>query len=178
MGLVLYDLLLRMKYPILQQEIVIYGREGGERCNVFLGSTQYDDTRVLDKDEAEIIEFVLMSVSHEQFAIQTTADSDSAPKMCLKNLGRNGTFVSFEGGDYEKAESAKDRELDDVNGLPIAKGARIRLGPSSDHVLEVMTDEGASELLMIFQSLKDVPAEEEPQKKTKKKGLFSFLKRK
>ena len=57
MGLVLYDLLLRMKYPIHQQEIVVYGREGGERCNIFLGSTQYDDTRILDEDEAEIIEF-------------------------------------------------------------------------------------------------------------------------
>ena len=176
MGLVLYDLLLRMKYPVPEQEVVVYGREGGARCNIFLGSTQYDDTRVLDEDEADIIEFVLMSVSHEQFAIQTVDGPDSAPKMCVKDLSRNGTFVSFEGGDYERAESARDGKLEDVKGLPIAKGARIRLGKSSDHILEVMTDEAASELLMIFQSLKDVPAEEEPEKK--KKGLFGFLKRK
>lgn len=177
MGLALYDLLLRMKYPILKQETVVFGREGGERCNVFLGSTQYDDTRVLDEDEADIIEFVLMSVSHEQFAIQTTDTPDSSPKMCVKDLSLNGTFVSFEGGDYKRAESARDRELNDVKGLPMAKNSRIRLGQSSDHILEVMTDEAASELLMIFQSLKDVPAEEEPEKK-KKKGLFGFLKRK
>ena len=177
MGLVLYDLLLRMKYPIPEQEIVVFGREGGERCSVFLGSTQYDDTRVLDEDEADIIEFVLMSVSHEQFAIQTTDNPGSAPKLCVKDLSLNGTFVSFEGGDYERAENAKGKEFDDVKGIPIAKGTRIRLGDSSDHILEVMTDEAASELLMIFQSLKDVPAEEEPQTK-KKKGLFGFLKRK
>ena len=95
--------------------------------------------------------------------------------MCVKDLSLNGTFVSFEGGEYERAKSARDRELDGVEGLPLAKGSRIRLGKSSDHILEVMTDEGASELLMIFQSLKDVPAEEEPRKK---KGLFGFLKRK
>ena len=177
MGLVLYDLLLRMKYPIPRQEIVVYGREGGERCNIFLGSTQYDDMRVLDEDEADIIEFVLMSVSHEQFAIQTTDSDGSDPKMCVKDLSSNGTFVSFEGSDYEKAESGRDRELNDVKGMPIARNSRIRLGPKSDHVLEVMTDEAASELLMIFQSLKDVPAEKEPPKK-KKKGLFGFLKRK
>ena len=177
MGLVLYDLLLRMKYPVPQEEIVVYGREGGKRCGIFLGSTQYDDMRILDEDEADIIEFVLMSVSHEQFAIQTADCTGSDPKMCVKDLSLNGTFVSFEGGDYKRAESARDGELDDVKGLPIAKGSRIRLGQSSDHILEVMTDEAASELLMIFQSLKDVPAEEESQKK-KKKGLFGFLKRK
>ena len=177
MGLVLYDLLLRMKYPVPEQEIVIYGREGGQRCDIFLGSTQYDDMRVLDEDEADIIEFVLMSVSHEQFAIQTETGSDSEPKMCVKDLSLNGTFISVEGGDYKRAKSARDRELDEVKGLPIAKGSRIRLGESSDHILEVMTDEAASELLMIFQSLKDMPAEEKPEKK-KKKGLFGFLKRK
>jgi hypothetical protein len=165
-----------MKYPIPQEEIVVYGRQGGKRCSVFLGSTQYDDLRVLDEDESEIIEFVLMSVSHEQFAIQTAAGSDSEPKMCVKDLSLNGTFVSVAGGEYKRAESARDRELESVKGLPIAKGTRIRLGESSDHILEVMTDEAASELLMIFQSLKDVPAEEEPEKK-EKKGLFGFLKR-
>ena len=177
MGLVLYDLLLRMKYPIPKQDIVVYGREGGKRCDIFLGSTQYDDTRILDEDEADIIEFVLMSVSHEQFAIQTVQRPDSEPKMRVKDLSLNGTFISVEGGDYKRAESVRDRELGDVKGLRIAKGSRIRLGESSDHILEVMTDDAASELLMIFQSLKDIPDEEEPEPK-KKKGLFGFLKRK
>jgi hypothetical protein len=178
MGLVLYDLLLRMKYPVPQQEIVVYGREGGERCNVFLGSTQYDDMRVLDEDEADIIEFVLMAVSHEQFAIQSEDPAGADPKLSLKDLSLNGTFVSFEGGEYQRAKSARDGELNAVKGLPIATGSRIRLGDSSDHILEVMSDDAASGLLLAFQSLKDLPAEEEPEKKQKKKGLFGFLKRK
>ena len=53
-----------------------------------------------------------MSVSHQQFAIQTTALSDSETKMCVKDLSLNGTFISVEGGDYKRAASARGGKLD------------------------------------------------------------------
>ena len=177
MALVLYDLLLRMKYPIPDQEIVVYGREGGQACDVLLGTNLYDDSRVVTPDEEDIVHFVVMSISHEHFAIDRRKYSESNPRMFVKDLSLNGTFVSREGGEYKRADHVEDGKYDRVKGRTITKGSRIRLGESSDHILEVMSDEAASELIMIFESLREDVAEEPPKKK-KRKGLFGFFGRK
>jgi hypothetical protein len=154
---------------------VVYGREGGQACDVFIGTNLYDDSRVITEDEADIVHFVVMSISHQHFAIDRRGYSESKPRMFVKDLSLNGTFVSREGGEYKRADRVEDGKFDGVRGRTIAQGSRIRLGESSDHILEVMTDEAASELILIFESLREETAEEPPKKK---RGLFGFFSRK
>ena len=129
---------------------------------------------MLEEDEKVVMNFVLASVSHQHFAIDRREQT-----MLVKDLSRNGTCVSREGEEYQRAQRVKDGNFDAVPGLLIEKGSRIRLGESSDHLLEVMTDEQASELIVIFETLRDVPDEEpEPApaaKPKKKKGLFGLF---
>jgi len=175
MALVLYDLLLRLKYPILDKDIVVYGKPGGGDCDVYLGSNEYDSTRVLQDDEKIVMNFVMASVSHQHFAIHRCGQA-----MLVKDLSRNGTCVSREGGEYRRAQRVQNGDFDATEGLLIEKGSRIRLGESSDHVLELMTDEQASELIVLFESLRDVteetpepkPAAKPPKKKKRLFGLF------
>ena len=97
--------------------------------------------------------------------------------MVVKDLSRNGTFVSTEGGEFIKVEHVADGDHDSAAGVPIELGSRIRLGVESDHRLEVMTDVGASgaiEAFLMVRGMMEEQAEEEKaeQKKKKKKGLL------
>jgi hypothetical protein len=178
MALVLYDMLLNLKYPIPEKDVVVYGKEGGEHCDIIIGSNKYDEMRSIDDEEKIVMNFVLGSVSHEHFVIDRRGVNASGEGMVVKDLSRNGTFVSLEGGEYEKADRVADGNYDAVRGRPIQLGSRIRLGASSDHILEIMTDDAASGLILVFQSVRE-SMDEEPQKekpkKKKKKGLFGLF---
>lgn len=175
MTLVLYDMLLNLKYPIPDKDVVVYGKEGGKGCDVIIGSNQYDETRAVDAEEKIVMNFVLGSVSHEHFAIDRRAKGPN-PTMIVKDLSRNGTFVSRQGGEYEKADKVTGGNYDAVAGRPIQFGSRIRLGASSDHVLEVMTDDAASELIQMFVAVRaSIDEKPEPEKPKKKKGFFGLF---
>jgi len=178
MTLVLYDMLLNLKYPIPEKEIVVFGKESGENCDIILGSNEYDASRTIGPDEQIVMNFVLGSVSHEHFAIDRRDVDEAGEGMVVKDLSRNGTFVSREGGEYEKAERVSDGNYDGAKGLPIQLGSRIRLGASSDHVLEIMTDDAATGLILVFVAMHEEEAEapkQEEKPKKKKKGLFGLF---
>lgn len=182
MDLVLYDMLLNLKYPIPDKDIVVYGKEGGKECDVFVGTNKYDETRTIDEEEKIVMNFVLASVSHQHFIIDRRAVNDAGVGMVVKDLSRNGTFVSLEGGEFVKVERVVDGDFDSVKGVPIELGSRVRLGVESDHRLEVMTDVGASgaiEAFLMVREMMEEQAEEEKaekqKKKKKKKGFFGLF---
>ncbi len=182
MTLVLYDMLLNLKYPIPDKAIVVYGKEGGKGCDIYVGTNRYDQTRVIDDEEKIVMNFVLGSISHQHFLIDRRRVNAAGEGMVVKDLSRNGTYVSLEGGEFVKAQRVVDGNYDSVPGLPIQLGSRIRLGSTSDHRLEVMTDLGASgaiEAFLMAREMMQEQAEEEKQKKEKekkkKKGLFGLF---
>lgn len=175
MTLVLYDMLLNLKYPIPEKDVVVYGKPGGKGCDVIIGSNQYDETRTIDAEERIVMNFVLGSVSHEHFAIDRRGAQSSSPSMTVKDLSRNGTYVSRQGGEYQKADRVAGGDYGAVAGQPIQLGSRIRLGASSDHVLEVMTEEAASELIQMFVVVRASIDEKPEPKKPKKKGFFGLF---
>ena len=176
MTLVLYDMLLNLKYPIPEKDVIIYGKEGGRECDVIIGSNQYDQTRTIDAEEKIVMNFVLGSISHEHFAIDRRGAHGPNPAMTVKDLSRNGTYVSRQGGEYQKAEHVTGGNFNAVAGQPIQFGSRIRLGASSDHVLEVMTDDAASELIQMFVVVRaSIDEKPEPQKPKKKKGFLGLF---
>ena len=181
MALVLYDMLLNLKYPIPDKDIVVYGKEGGQECDVCVGTNKYDAARTIDDEEKIVMNFVLGSVSHRHFIIDRRSVNEAGEGMIVKDLSRNGTFVSLEGGEFVQVEKAVDGDIDSVKGVPIELGSRIRLGSESDHRLEVMTDMGASgaiEAFLMVREMMEEQAEEEKaaqQKKKKKKGFFGLF---
>ncbi len=178
MTLVLYDMMLNLKYPIPDKDVVVYGKEGGKNCDICIGTNKYDETRTLDDEEKIVMNFVLGSVSHQHFVIDRRAASRAGEGMVVKDLSRNGTFVSHEGGEFIKVDHVVDGDYDSVSGLPIQLGSRIRLGNESDHRLEVMSDVAASGVIEAFVSVRDLMNEEpevEQPKKKKKKGLFGLF---
>jgi len=176
MTLVLYDMLLNLKYPIPDKDIVVYGKEGGKECDVFVGTNKYDETRTIDAEEKIVMNFVLASVSHQHFIIDRRAVNEAGEGMVVKDLSRNGTFVSHEGAEFVKVDRVVDGNYDSVPGVPIELGSRIRLGSESDHRLEVMTDAAASGVIEAFVSVRELMNEqpEEPKAK-KKKGFFGLF---
>lgn len=183
MTLVLYDMMLNLKYPIPEKDIIVYGKEGGKNCDVYIGTNKYDETRTIDEEEKIVMNFVLGSVSHQHFIIDRRGVDSEGGGMVVKDLSRNGTLVSLEGGEFVKAARVTDGNYDSVPGLPIQLGSRIRLGGESDHRLEVMSDVGASGAIEAFLSVRELmneQAEEEKQqkqKKKKKKGFFGLFSR-
>ena len=177
MTLVLYDMLLNLKYPIPDKDIVVYGKEGGKECDVFVGTNKYDETRTIDAEEKIVMNFVLASVSHQHFIIDRRAVNEAGEGMVVKDLSRNGTFVSHEGAEFVKVDRVVDGNYDSVPGVPIELGSRIRLGSESDHRLEVMTDAAASGVIEAFVSVRELMNEqpEEPKAKKKKKGFFGLF---
>ncbi|NLS91312.1 MAG: hypothetical protein GXX96_03895 [Planctomycetaceae bacterium] len=179
MTLVLYDMLLNLQYPIPAKDIVVYGKEGGKECDVCVGTNKYDPTRTIDDEEKIVMNFVLSAVSHQHFIIDRRGVNEAGEGMVVKDLSRNGTFVSLEGGEFVKVERVVDGNFDSVAGLPITLGSRIRLGSESDHRLEVMTDVAASGVIEAFVSVRELmqePAEEpKAKKKEKKKGFFGLF---
>jgi hypothetical protein len=179
MSLVLYDMLLNLKYPIPEKDIVIYGKEGGQGCDIILGSNKYDEARIIEADEQIVMNFVLGSISHEHFAIDRRGVDENGEGMVVKDLSRNGTFVSHEGGEFVQAERVSDKNFDAVAGLPVELGSRVRLGSETDHRLEIMTDHAATELIEVFVSVREAmaeePEEEKPPQKKKKKGFFGLF---
>ena len=185
MTLVLYDMLLNLKYPIPDKGIVVYGKEGGKECDICVGTNKYDETRTIDDEEKIVMNFVLGSVSHQHFIIDRRAVNEAGKGMVVKDLSRNGTFVSREGGEFVRVERVVDGNYDSVPGVPIELGSRIRLGVESDHRLEVMTDMGASgaiEAFLMAREMMNEQAEEEraakeqqKKKKKKKKGFFGLF---
>jgi hypothetical protein len=178
MTLVLYDMLLNLKYPIPDKDVVVYGKEGVKNCDICIGTNKYDETRTLDDEERIVMNFVLGSVSHEHFVLDRRAVNEAGEGMVVKDLSRNGTLVSLEGGEFVKAEHVADGNYDSVPGLPIQLGARIRLGSESDHRLEVMSDVAASGVIEAFLSVRELMNEEpevEKPKKKKKKGFFGLF---
>ncbi len=182
MTLVLYDMLLNLKYPIPDKDIVVYGKEGGKGCDVCVGSNKYDESRTIDDEEKIVMNFVLAAVSHQHFIIDRRAANEAGEGMVVKDLSRNGTFVSHEGGEFVKVEHVADGNHDSVAGETIQFGSRIRLGSESDHRLEVMSDVGATgaiEAFLMVREMMNEQAEEEKQqkqeKKKKKKGLFGLF---
>ena len=73
MALVLYDMLLNLKYPIPDKDIVVYGKEGGKDCDICVGTNKYDAARTIDDEEKIVMNFVLASVSHRHFIIDRRA---------------------------------------------------------------------------------------------------------
>ncbi len=178
MTLVLYDMLLNLKYPIPDKDIVVYGKEGGKACDIFVGTNKYDKMRTIDEEEKIVMNFVLGSVSHQHFVIDRRAVNEAGEGMVVKDLSRNGTYVSLEGGEFVKAQRVVDGNYDSVPGLPIQLGSRIRLGSASDHRLEVMTDSAASGVIEAFVSVREImnsPEEEPKSKKKAKKGFFGLF---
>ncbi len=181
MTLVLYDMLLNLKYPIPDKDLVVYGKEGGKPCDVFVGTNKYDEARTIDDEEKIVMNFVLGSVSHQHFLIDRRGANESGEGMVVKDLSRNGTFVSREGGDFVKADRVEDGNYDSARGVPIQLGSRIRLGSESDHRLEVMTDMGASGAIEAFLMAREMMSElaeeekQQQQKKKKKKGFFGLF---
>ena len=183
MTLVLYDMLLNLKYPIPDKDIIVYGKEGGKDCDVCVGTNKYDETRTIDDEEKIVMNFVLGSVSHQHFIIDRRSANEAGEGMVVKDMSRNGTFVSFEGGEFVQVERIAEGNYDSVKGAPIELGSRIRLGSESDHRLEVMTDMGASgaiEAFLMAREMMNEMAEEEKaakekEKKKKKKGFFGLF---
>lgn len=182
MTLVLYDMLLNLKYPIPEKDIVVYGKEGGKGCDICVGTNKYDETRAIDDEEKIVMNFVLGSISHQHFIIDRRAVNEAGEGMVVKDLSRNGTFVSIEGREFVKVERVVDGDYDSVAGIPIELGSRIRLGVESDHRLEVMTDMGASgaiEAFLMAREMMNEQAEEEKaalqQQQKKKKGFFGLF---
>lgn len=179
MTLVLYDMLLNLKYPIPDKDLVVYGKEGGKPCDVFVGTNKYDESRTIDDEEKIVMNFVLGSVSHQHFLIDRRGGGEG---MVVKDLSRNGTFVSREGGEFVKVDRVEDGNYDAVCGVPIQLGSRIRLGSESDHRLEVMTDIGATGAIEAFLMAREMMSElaeeekqQQQQKKKKKKGFFGLF---
>lgn len=121
-----------------------------------MGTNKYDESRTIDDEEKIVMNFVLGSISHQHFAIDRRRCNAAGEGMVVKDLSRNGTFVSFEGGEFVKAQRVVDGKFDSVPGLPIHLGSRIRLGSESDHRLEVMTDAAASGVIEAFVSVREL----------------------
>ncbi|MHB8897578.1 MAG: FHA domain-containing protein [Thermoguttaceae bacterium] len=175
MTLVLYDMLLNLKYPIPDKDIVIYGKEGGKACDVYVGTNRYDETRTIDDEEKIVMNFVLASISHQHFIIDRRGAVAGGKGMVVKDLSRNGTYVSLEGGEFVKVARVVEGNYDSVAGISIQLGSRIRLGSESDHRLEVMTDAAASGVIEAFVSVRELMNEQPEAPKAKKKAKKGFF---